>query len=446
MSGSRPEPQLILLGVAYSAFAALSGFWRRAADSPWRAYPLVVIDVLAVTAFIALIPDTPLPLWTLLLFPLLVAGLTGRGLAFLALVLSLVSYGGLLWQAPNAFSPVTVWPPAVLVAALVTVRVFAARWLARAHELAREHLQAQEQRLRASWEGLPAPAALWDADGNLIEANAAHRALLPEGGSCPPGGQGGELVVGEPQRVFVVEAAPLAGGRYLLSLYREVTQEREALRAKDELIALVGHELRTPLTAIYGYSQMMARHLAVVQEQVQQVNRLIGDLTDTSWSGDGQLSLAHEPVNLAEVAAAAAERFRGSCQSRELRLEVSDVPSVLGDRARLGQVLDNLLNNAAKYSPDGSKIVLTLTREGSDVIVFVEDRGAGIAPEHIPHVFDRLYRVSGPETRRAKGLGLGLSIVKEIVTAHGGRVSVESEGQGRGSTFRVSLPAASGER
>ena len=127
-----------------------------------------------------------------------------------------------------------------------------------------------------------------------------------------------------------------------------------------------------------------------------------------------------------------------------MRLDLADVPPVDGDPARLGQVLDNLLTNAAKYSPADSEIVLAVRPDDGQVLLSVQDYGAGIAPEYLPRLFDRLFRVPDADAEHAEGFGLGLSIVRDLVAAHGGRVWAESAGLGRGSTCRVSLPVSRG--
>jgi signal transduction histidine kinase len=332
-----------------------------------------------------------------------------------------------------------------------------AAWLGQLAALARaalercaeyDRLQVERGRLEASLEALPAPCALWNAGGTLVLGNAAYRELGLDGvrpGGPPTGTREEEITVGDPPRTFVVVTSPFEDGQYVAAVYREITREREALRVKDELISMVGHELRTPLTSIRGYSQMMARQLGVVQKQVDQLNALIGDFMDASRLEGGKLPLAREKVDLAEAARAAAERFRGAHEGRGLRLELSDVPAVEGDPARLGQVLDNLLSNAAKYSPPEAEILLAVELDHDEVVVSVHDRGVGIAPEHLPHLFDRFFRVPGADTERVGGFGLGLSIARDLIAAHGGRIWAESGGEGQGSSFRFALPVASAD-
>ncbi len=322
-----------------------------------------------------------------------------------------------------------------------------AAMLGRAVERCAEHerVRAEEALLRATIEAIPAPCSVWGSGGRLLMANRAQRLLgspesIPALKPSPTGTHEAEIEAGDPPRTFVVMKAQVPRTHCTISVLREITQEREALRAKEELIAMAGHELRSPLTSISGYSQMMARQLAVVQRQVTQINSLIGDFLEASQLDGGQLRIEAEPIDLADLVRMAAERFSGSNEERRLRLELSEVPSLEGDASRLAQVVDNLLSNAAKYSPADEEIVLALKRDGDRALISVSDRGVGVAPEHLPRLFDRFYRVRNSDTEHVKGLGLGLAIVHDIVTAHGGRAWAESAGPGQGSTFCVSLP------
>lgn len=311
-----------------------------------------------------------------------------------------------------------------------------------------EQNRRSEQHLRQVLDALPSPVVVWDRQGQRVLANRAYQALpleaAPATGLPTDGLSEEEFVVGDPPRTFVVTRVPLDDPGLVLAYYREVTRERQALQAKDELIAVIGHELRTPLTSIHGYSQMMARQLSVVQDQVNRLNHMIADFLVAARLEDGRLPITREVVDLVGLAREAAERFRGANQDCPLSLHLPDQAFVEGDSGRLSQVLDNLLNNAAKYSPPGQEITLTIKRDPreSEVLLAVRDHGIGIAAEHLPRLFDRFYRAPNTETQQVKGLGLGLSIVRDLVVAHGGRVWCESEGVGQGSTFWVSLQAA----
>jgi signal transduction histidine kinase len=291
----------------------------------------------------------------------------------------------------------------------------------------------------ALWAAVPAPLAMWDAEDRPLVASAAWRALGLSS-ETPPTET--EVAVGDPARTFVAEAGTLASGSRLV-LLREITTEREALRTKDELLAVVGHELRTPLSSIKGYGQLMARQLATVQEQVQRLDQLAGDVMDTARADGGRLTLKRETLSAAELIESAAGRFHTNYPARSLELEVGVCPPIEGDAGRLGQVLDNLLSNAAKYSPPDTVINLRGSAEGTWVYLAVVDRGVGIAPEHLPRLFERFYRVPGMDTDKnpPAGFGLGLSIVRDLVEAHGGTVTATSHGPGQGCTFTVVLPA-----
>lgn len=221
-------------------------------------------------------------------------------------------------------------------------------------------------------------------------------------------------------------------------LGRDVETLGGALRAKEDALATAVHELRNPLTAVHGYATLMSRNLQAVQGQLTQLERLMADLLSTEQRTEG----GETPVDAVEAAreAIARARIRGA----KIDLESPTVPvRVAIGEARFAQLLDNLISNAMKYSRPSTAILVTITVEGSQGRVSVADQGIGIPPEQLSKVFDRFYRVGGTADPVA-GQGLGLSICKEIVTAHGGRIWAESEGPGRGSTFSFTLPLAVG--
>jgi two-component system sensor histidine kinase VicK len=215
---------------------------------------------------------------------------------------------------------------------------------------------------------------------------------------------------------------------------------RRELQERDDAVASAVHELRTPLTSVQAYGQLMTRNLQAVQRQVAQLDRLIGDLLRME-SGPVVLGQT-EDVDLLREAREAAARMRlvGSAEI-ELDVRSRETYVVRGDAGRLAQVLDNLLHNAAKFSPTDQPITIALRREHEDVVVSVTDRGAGIPADELPRVFERYYR--GDEQRRTvPGAGIGLAVSREIVTAHGGRIWAMSEGPGKGTTVSFALPAA----
>lgn len=219
-------------------------------------------------------------------------------------------------------------------------------------------------------------------------------------------------------------------------LGRDVETLGGALRAKEDALATAVHELRNPLTAVHGYATLMSRNLQAVQGQLTQLERLMADLLSAEQrSEDGDA-----PVDAVGAAREAISRAR--IRGAKIDLDAPAVPvRVAIGEARFAQLLDNLISNAMKYSQPASPIVVTIAVEEGHGRVNVADQGIGIPPDHLSRVFDRFYRVGGTADAVA-GQGLGLSICKEIVVAHGGRIWAESEGPGLGSTFSFTLPLA----
>jgi signal transduction histidine kinase len=221
-------------------------------------------------------------------------------------------------------------------------------------------------------------------------------------------------------------------------LGRDVETLGGALRAKEDALANAVHELRNPLTAVHGYATLMSRNLQAVQGQLTQLERLMADLL----SADQRTQGSETPVDAVSAAREAIARARVRGAKIDLDAPSESVRVAIGE-ARFAQLLDNLISNAMKYSPPGESILVTIAVAGGAGKLTVTDHGLGIPAEHLARVFDRFYRVGGTADAVA-GQGLGLSICKEIVTAHGGRIWAESEGPGRGSTFSFTLPLAVG--
>jgi len=226
--------------------------------------------------------------------------------------------------------------------------------------------------------------------------------------------------------------------------------EAESLRRN--LIADVSHELRTPLTIIQGNIQAILEgvyplemaQMAGLYDETRLLTRLVDDLHDLALADAGQLRLERTPVNVSALARTAVDQFEPVAEAAgvKLTLETSEeVPLVLGDADRLAQVLRNLLSNAIRHTPAGGQVVMRVGRSGEQVTIQVADTGSGIAPEDLPHVFDRFYRGDKSRSRRGGGAGLGLAITRQLVTAHGGQIAVAST-PGLGTTFTISLPAA----
>ncbi|HEX8148760.1 MAG TPA: PAS domain S-box protein [Pyrinomonadaceae bacterium] len=232
-------------------------------------------------------------------------------------------------------------------------------------------------------------------------------------------------------------------------------QAEQVNRAKDEFLATLSHELRTPLTPILGWTHMIrsgrlgdaevAQGVRVIEKNSQSLARLINDLLDMSSILSGKMRIERAPVELGAVVREAAETVRPQADARSVSVEVQTgglAPAVVsGDRTRLVQVFWNLLHNAVKFSPEGGRVRVRVGALDGTARVEVEDEGAGIPPEFLPHVFERFRQADMATTRAHGGLGLGLALVKSFVEAHGGSVSAESAGEGRGSRFTVALPS-----
>jgi signal transduction histidine kinase len=233
-------------------------------------------------------------------------------------------------------------------------------------------------------------------------------------------------------------------------------EAREANRLKDEFLATVSHELRTPLNAMVSWAWMLrtgmlgadgiARAAEAIERSVKAQARIIDDLLDVSRIVSGKLRLRSRVVDLVHVIDPAIDSVIGAANAKGIRLVRAFEPAgatVLGDPGRLQQVVWNLLSNAIKFTARGGRIEVGLRRAGDEVELRVSDDGQGISPSFLPHVFERFRQADGSLTRRAGGLGLGLSIVHHLVELHGGRVEAESRGEGCGATFTIGLPLAS---
>ncbi|MDX2091270.1 MAG: ATP-binding protein [Kofleriaceae bacterium] len=237
-------------------------------------------------------------------------------------------------------------------------------------------------------------------------------------------------------------------------LFEEIQQARDvardANRAKDSFLAVLGHELRNPLAPITHALELMrardpssSRERAVIERQVQHVSHLVDDLLDVSRIAKGKVELTRETVEISEVARDAVEHVRPMLDERRHHLRMNIAPDLFveGDRARLVQVVSNLLHNAARYTAPGGEIELTAVCSGADVVITVRDNGVGIDPALLPSLFVPFVQGERRLERATGGLGLGLSIVRDLVNLHGGEVVAHSEGEGRGATFTVRLPA-----
>jgi PAS domain S-box-containing protein len=232
----------------------------------------------------------------------------------------------------------------------------------------------------------------------------------------------------------------------------------QANRVKDEFLAVISHELRTPLNPILGWSKLLRKgNLETVQAQkaletiernAKQQAQLIEDLLDVSRILQGKLTLNLAPVDLSLITVAAIETVRLSAESKSIQLRSSlaqNIGMMMGDVSRLNQILNNLLTNAVKFTPEGGRVDVRLSRNEGKAQLQVSDTGKGIHPDFLPHLFEAFRQEDSTNTRQFGGLGLGLSIVRQLVELHGGTVSAQSAGEGQGATFTVCFAIASGQ-
>ena len=222
---------------------------------------------------------------------------------------------------------------------------------------------------------------------------------------------------------------------------------------RRNLVADVAHELRTPLSNIRGYLEAVRDGVALpdpvilgsMHEEVLLLTRLIEDLQELTLAESGQLTLHAQPCDLADLVRKAVASIQPQAEAKGITVDIEsndDVP-VQADPERIGQVLRNLLTNAANYTPTGGQIHVRTRRAGDELEVSVADTGAGIPQEELPHVFERFHRVDKSRSRATGGVGLGLTITRRLVEAHGGKITVESR-QGAGTTFTFTLPVKNG--
>lgn len=236
---------------------------------------------------------------------------------------------------------------------------------------------------------------------------------------------------------------------------RLLKEAQEASRLKDDFLAVVSHEVRTPLNAILGWSSILLSNGDISSETlraVETINRnaraqaqIIEDILDISRIVTGKLRLDVQLVQPGKIVEAAIDSLLHAAESKSVRLQMLIDPlagPVSGDPDRLQQIVWNLVSNAVKFTPKGGRIQVRLERVNSHIEIVVSDTGQGIAAEFLPHVFDRFRQADSSSSRQHGGLGLGLSIVKQLVEMHGGSLRAESAGIGQGATFTVALPVA----
>jgi PAS domain S-box-containing protein len=260
---------------------------------------------------------------------------------------------------------------------------------------------------------------------------------------------------GRPERMLGV-CVDITERAQVLAREQAAREEMErASRLKDEFLAVLSHELRTPLNAVLGYAHLLnsgvlpperASHaLDAIQRNARAQARLVESLLDLSRVMAGKLELNLEELNLATIVTAAVDALGPGAEEKGIAIDALVPPmSIVADGGRLQQVFWNLLSNAIKFSDRGGRVAIRCTEEDAHVRVQVTDDGQGIGADFLPYVFDRFSQADGQSRRSRTGLGLGLALVREMVQAHGGKVAAESPGEGRGSTFTVTLPLSVG--
>ena len=290
----------------------------------------------------------------------------------------------------------------------------------------------------------------WEATCRLRGKDGAYRWFLLR--AVPIRGAEGEILgwLGTDTDITEQKNAEAERER-LLQLEHEARNRAErATKARDELLAIVAHDLRNPLQIITSAVAKIAssrpdsegrRYVEFIRESAREINRLIGDLLDVSSMESGNFAVQREAVDLRAVLDEVCKRFALAAQERDIALDCAidgDVRPVSADRDRLLQVIGNLLDNAFKYTPAGGRVSLRVRRENGEAEITIQDSGPGIAPENLPHIFDRFWR-SDPTTQASAGLGL--AICKGIVEAHDGRIWAEST-LGAGTAFHIRIGSA----
>jgi two-component system, OmpR family, phosphate regulon sensor histidine kinase PhoR len=267
-----------------------------------------------------------------------------------------------------------------------------------------------------------------------------------------------EIILGTgPQRTYQVRASTMPGGNQkstgLVLVFHDITELRRLEQVRKDFLANVSHELRTPLTAIKGYVEALRddpkveldqrnRFLEIVDSHTDRLNLIITDLLLLSKIESGQIPLKQEPIDIAGVIDRTVRLLTPLITRKQHKILVplhTNLPPVLGDEERLGQIFSNLLDNAIKYTPEHGTITITAGLQDGMVAVAVEDTGIGIPPQDLPRIFERFYRVDKARSRELGGTGLGLAIVKHLVEAHGGTVWAESAGKGSRFTVRLRI-------
>ena len=364
-------------------------------------------------------------------------------------------------------------------------------------------LTEEHGRTAAILESMAEGVAVVGADERVVYSNAAFAQILGSGTNAPgvigvtsgdgisgrPAGQGRRLVelvrqtellgvvkkaLSSEQRVesevtvgtvrlqtFAVTAAPVPasekGGTAIgaVLVLHDISELRRLERVRQDFVANVSHEFKTPLTAIRGFAETLLsgaledvdhrkRFVEIIQEHAERLTRLTDDLLKLSTIEAGKMDLELLTVNPADLVKMCVDTANFAAEKKQQTIKVDcgrDLPAVRGDSGRLRDVLQNLLDNAVQYTPEGGHIIVSAARDGGEIVFTVADNGIGIPQAEQERIFERFYRVDEGRSREVGGTGLGLSIARHIAEAHGGRIWVESA-IGQGSRFHFSVPIA----
>jgi PAS domain S-box-containing protein len=253
---------------------------------------------------------------------------------------------------------------------------------------------------------------------------------------------------------FAVAVSPIYSGRAIIGatiIFRNVKKEREREKSKDDFISMISHELKTPITSIKAYNQILLRNIErkdkqnsqrqlviKMDEQVDRLNRLLANFLEVSRLQTGRIRLEKEFFNLNDLLQSIIDDAIVANKNREIKLRNKQDIFIYADKARIEQVVTNLLNNAIRYSPKEKRILIQMIAVRESVTISVKDYGEGIPQEHKKKIFDQFYQINQRPQSRG-GLGMGLYIAANIIRQHGGKIWVEST-HGRGSTFSFQLP------
>lgn len=259
------------------------------------------------------------------------------------------------------------------------------------------------------------------------------------------------------ERTIRAHMAPIQGEQQsslgAAAVFRDISELRQLEKRRVEFLSNVSHELRTPLTTIKGFAVTLQdelegqnlqlnRYVDIIDREADRLNRLVSDLMDISLAESGKIKLNYQKVDLTQLVERACRQLAGKADESGIELSLT-LPDwnlkLIGDEDRLIQVFINIIDNSIKYTPEGGKVFVSLNERKNNYYVEVRDTGVGISEEDLPHLFERFYRVEKTRSRKFGGTGLGLSIVQAIITAHNGRIEVESS-PNQGTTFRTIFP------